>query len=391
MNPEQRKRLKSLLAKQASGEKLTPDEEQALTSARANFADEFASVTKQVSEESKEKSPGQSAQEQEKSPEQSEQNQEESKSSTVNPNATAGAGRGYQIGSKDAPFEMRTPEEVDTRNAQGREFLGRGARARMNAARVTGQQANDLRSSREAELLDQGVSPAKSKIVAQMEAQNMLRVSRGLPTFTTTDIVGDEKQGYSLSSSSRDQRLFNESRGLTEYGAEVRAPLKNAGETELLGRSIIQPDGNIAFSTTEAGRKLMGTEGRDRFAGIGRNPEVPGLEGESTLSRAILEANSTNGVVDTQGVVNTQGSGVFAGAGKSALQAQQMLGNQRRGEFSAAMNQRATNPNADVGVDPTGKPRTAKDMLKRSQKLGGVLQRRAGVSGTYKSENLFGR
>lgn len=383
MNPEQRKRLKSILAKQASGEKLTPDEEQALTSARANFADEFSSVGKEVSEEFQEKSPGQTAQEREGGKD-SDSPTSEAKESE--PEKSKTSEEDYQLG--ETKFRLRTPQEVAARDAQGRALLNRGLRARMNAAQVTGQQVNDLRSSREAELLDQGVSSGRAKIVAQMEAQNMLRASRGLPTYTTADIVGDEKQGYSLSPSARDQRIFNESRGLTEYGAEVRAPMKNAGETEVLGRSIMQPDGNIAFSTTAAGRKFMGTEGRDRFAGIGRGFGGPD---ENPMDRAIVENNSTNGVIN-RGAIEQVGRGTpMAAAGQFANQSLDMLGNQRRAEFSAAMNQRSTDPSQDVGVDASGKPRTAQDLIKRSQGLGGVLQRRAGMPKIYNSENVFGR
>lgn len=383
MNPEQRKRLKSLLAKQASGEKLTPAEEQELTSARANFSDEISLVAQEVSEESEEKPAGQTAQKREGGKDSDSSASEEKESGSEKSKTSE---EDYQLG--ETKFRLRTPEQVAARDAQGRAFLNRGLRARMNAAQVTGQQVNDLRSSREAELLDQGVSSGRAKIVAQMEAQNMLRASRGLPTYTTADIVGDEKQGYSLSPSARDQRIFNESRGLTEYGAEVRAPMKNAGETEVLGRSIMQPDGNIAFSTTAAGRKFMGTEGRDRFAGIGRGFGGPD---ENPMDRAIVENNSTNGVIN-RGAIEQVGRGTpMAAAGQFANQSLDMLGNQRRAEFSAAMNQRSTDPSQDVGVDASGKRRTAQDLIKRSQGLGGVLQRRAGMPKIYESENVFGR
>jgi hypothetical protein len=393
MNPKLKAHIQALLAKQARGDKLTAAEQRDLTTTRMMYEDEVFALQeeaeKAVTEGSSKPEPQGSDNETRKTTEDSRvderatiKGQQEAQNSPAaggkkkpdsNAESTepqANPKEPYQIGKSE--FRQRTQAEVDARNKQGRDFLARGANARMRAAAETGRQVNELKASREAELRDAGTDPARARIVAQMEAQNMLRAAHGLPQYKESDIVGDAKGGYSLSPSSRDQRIFNEERGATEY---------SDAKGNVLGNSIRQPDGNIAFSTTKAGREFMGTEGRDRWAGIGRGFGGPN---ESPMDRALVERYSNNGAVDMEGLrSSTQGSSMPA-AGQFAQQSVRMLGDQRRAEFSAAMQGRTGgDAQQDVGVDARGTPRTAKDLIERARAKGGVRMRMAGSNRTY--------
>lgn len=295
---------------------------------------------------------------------------------------------GYKPGGLGGEFSFRTPAQVMARVRQGQDYLAEPTRKAMENARQTGSQVNAVRAEREAQLKEGGVDPARAKVLANMEAQNLLRASYGLPQFKESDIVTGPDGKPTLSTSSRDQRIFNEQRGAANYYGEVPTPMKNAGEKQLLGTSIKQPDGQIAFSTTKAGRQHLGTEGRARFAGIG---DGFGGSGENPMDRAIVEGNSRNGIVDRAGVRATGRGTAFSAAGQFALEALDRLGAERRNEFQAGMAGRASDPNASVGVDATGQKRTAADLLKRNRMKKVMIESAATGGRLLPTANVFSR
>ena len=293
----------------------------------------------------------------------------------------------YKPGGLGGEFRFRSPAQVLARVRQGQTLLNEPTRKAMAAAAQTGAQVNEVRSTREAEMKEAGVDPARARVLANMEAQNLLRAGKGLPQFKESDIVTGPDGKPSLSTSSRDARIFGEQRGAATYRSK---------SGDLLGRSIRQPDGQIAFSTTRAGREHLGTEGRDRFAGIG---DGFGGEGENPMDRAIVERNSQNGVINRAGIEGTRlfrrnadgsrGGQVMHAAGDFAGESLDRLGAERRAEFTAGMTGRAANPNASVGQDATGRKRTAADLLKRNKKKGVTVNSAATGGRDLPTENVF--